>query len=230
MSKTMKNLLRGFTLICIIVLVVFSVELLILNREASGGEETAPPTENNTPTGTKKPVGTQPSSTLTSNNPSPGESESPQPSAPPAPKGKRYELQVLAAAEKEKLVVYAEEEKFEYSMGDYGYEFKYKGDEKARLEITPLVMPRGAAKEAESVLDGYLDGGESNVGVPGKIRRSSLNGVFVSGLKGGVTYEAWLYGKDENSTEGILFVIQYENDAQKNALHAILDSLDIIKT
>ena len=232
MSKTVKSLLRVFTLICVIVLVVFSIELVLLNREASGGKETTPPSTNETPTGTQKPTGKpQPSSPQTNSSPPPGESQSPSPSKPPPPKGKRYELQVLDVSEKEKLVVYAEEEIFEYSMEEYGYEFRYKEDEgKAKLEITPLAMPQGAAKAAESVLDGYLDGNKSNPGGPGKIKRSSLNGIFVSGVNGEVTYEAWIYSKEENSNNGILFVIYYRNDKQKNALYAVLDSLDIIKT
>ena len=233
MSKAVKNLLLVFTLVCAIALVAFSVELFTANRNAgdrqpggsvsesspggSGGSsakpeaspsgQTPPPTE-----GTTSPEKTEPTDT-----------------PPPAPTGKRFELSLLPNM---KLILYADEDLFK-NIKQQDFElFEYTGGGAASLEIGYyFIPPQGVSAAAVGFLDGYLDGGTSNAGGDGMIKRSPLNGYFISGVKGLETYEAWLHHPENNDIEdlGIYFVIHYSNTEQRNSLYKVLDTLELIK-
>jgi len=136
-----------------------------------------------------------------------------------------------------KLVLYADEDAFEHDKQQDGDVFVYTGDSAADDTVSSLEVsfafatpPGGIEALAGRFLSGYLDGGESTVGGEGPIKRSSLKGVFVSGVKGAETYEAWIHGLQESSVEGlaVVFVIKYSTDEQKNALYAILDTLEMV--
>ena len=104
-------------------------------------------------------------------------------------------------------------------------EFTYKDGGTASLMILFKAIPLGAEKTAESILDGYLDGNVSNVGGEGPIRHSSLNGEYVVGVNEGETFEAWVH--TVSGDIGRVFIIRYSDDEQKNALYAILDTLEL---
>jgi len=126
------------------------------------------------------------------------------------------------------LVWHVDEELFEYTHMDSGVMFTYADNEGASLEICPAHIPYGAEERAETFLDGYLEGNESFVGGIGPIRNSELTGVFVSGVKDGETFEAWIYDiEDDLGDMGVAFIIRYWNDEQKNALYDILDSISV---
>ena len=226
MSKTVKNILMGFTLLCIIILVIFIIELIMANRNAGDSirNESSSSASGNTPAETGQSPDETPLS-LTSNDSEAGENESPSPESPSQPTGKRYEMLISS---NRKLVWYADEDLFERADMDSGEMFKYKDGENASLEMTMVVIALGVEARAESILTGYLGGNESHVGGTGSIRRSSLDGVYVSGVNDDETFEAWIHDiSDYNPNRGIAFVIRYSNDEQKNALYAILDTLEL---
>ena len=99
--------------------------------------------------------------------------------------------------------------------------------EEATLEIRLVNLAYGADAHAETFLEAFLDGNESHVGGLASVRRSSLSGVFVSGVAGDETYEAWIHSLDDEDDMGVAFVIRYRNDDQKYALYGILDTMNI---
>ena len=230
MSKTVKNLLLVFTLVCAIALVAFCIELFVLNSGA--GEEGGPALTETPPDGDGGSSAGTESTPSGQAKPPPGTSSpgrtDPADTSPSRPPGKRYELAML---DNTKLVLYADKELFEYSEPQDVIQFTYTGEGSALLEIGyNWIPPQGVNALAERFLDGYLDGGESNVGGDGLIRHSQLNGVFISGVKGAETYEAWLHSSEDASFDDLViyFIINYSSVEQRNALYSILDSLETI--
>ena len=223
MNKTVKNMLLVFTLVCVIVLVVFCIELFVINSvtEKSGESSAAKP--ENIQVGANRPNDSAPASPAGNALPS-GATENAQTQAPSKQTGKRYELPYSST---EKLVLYVDEELFEHVEMDSGDMFKYSDEGSASLEICPAPIPNGAEACAKTYLDGYLDGNESFVSGTSQIKQSALNGVFVSGVKDGETFEAWINETSDN--KGMAFVIRYSGNDEKNALYAILDTLVLIE-
>ena len=231
MSKTVKNLLIVFTLLCAIVLVVFTIELFLINQGTGDSRENSPALPEETPGEIEAPPGEQPPST-TGEGSAFWQTETQQPQQPSGqPTGKRYEL--LYSPTKN-LIVYADEVLFEHdSQMEMADMFTYIDGENASLLIRFTSLPQGAEKCAESILDGYLEENESTVGGLGPIKQSSLNGVFVSGVKDGETFEAWIHSipdSDSNISNdiGMAFIIRYRDNEQKSALYTILDTLALI--
>ena len=234
MNKTMKNVISGFTLVCILVLLIFVIALIAVNRNGRNTDSGGPATTNSPPSGntntTRPPASGSPSNT-------PGASSKPSPNTekpketPKAPTGKKYETLISVAPQEQWLVFYADEELFEHEELHDAEILRYKGDGAAALEIIPaLSILQGVEKTAAKYLDGYLDGKESFPGGLGPVKNSSLYGAYVSGVNGKTTYEAWICSVLENDKDlGIAFVIYYNNKEQKDALYAILDTLEIRK-
>ena len=240
MSKTGKNLLIAFTLVCMIVLIIFTVELLILNKDnngdsngisnggSNGGSENessmseSVPSEadNSADISLLSPSDNEPSSEITDNQPS----DSALPNA-----GTRYSLMITSSDLPNNLLVwYVDEELFECTDNDPDQVFSYLGEGTASLEIRVVYIPQGAETYAESYLNRYLDGNESYVSGIGQIRQSLIDGVFVSGVNDGETFEAWIHSiPDDPNYMGVAFVIRYSNNDQRNALYTILDTLDL---
>jgi len=229
MNKTVKNLILVFTLICVIVLVVFCIELFVINSGTENNTQGSTTGSENRPANTNRPNGATPASPAGSALPS-GETDNGQTETPSKPIGRRYELPYSST---EKLLLYADGELFEHIEMDSGDMFVYADDEEegnASLEICPASIPDGAEVCAETYLDGYLEGNESFVSGISQIKQSELSGVFVSGVKDGETFEAWIHDIGGGSSgNGIAFVIRYSDNEQKNALYAILDTLELIK-
>ena len=225
MSKTVKNSLIIFTLVCAVALVVFTVELFIINRNSGDGTQRDSSMSDNEPGELEEPINTSRPSQEDGSLSSPDVDNTADGATAP-PSGTRYDMQMTAD---DTLVWYADDELFDYVRMDSGVIFMYSGDGNATLEILLVHIPYGADARAETFLDGYLDGNESNVGGLAVIRRSPLSGVFVSGVKDGETFEAWIYTIEEDEHDrGIAFVVRYSNDEQRNALFAILDTVDIV--
>ena len=235
MSGIVKKILLGFSLLCLIVLGVFCVQLYALNRDRGDGVEAgmqsseSPSDENGTGSGADKQVtdtGPPPSASPSGNNGVSGDAGLPsKPAAPPT--GKRYELPMPGALT---LVLYADEGLFEHTMLELSDLFTYTGDGTASLAIDFAFFSEGVEKFAESYLDGYAGSGGTSVGAKAAIRGSSLNGVFVSASKDGEIYEAWIHNfeGEEISDMGVVFVLHYRDNAQKSALYGVLDTLEIV--
>ena len=241
MSKTIKNALLGFTLVCMGVLVFFVIELIVINRDSGGNAgsgQTAfeslplkPDPTDDKPLTSPADKGDSPGSPGIGNGFLPGGNNDFQPSGQaPAPTGKRYELPY---PDNRTLVVYADEETLEHTQEELADRFTYTGEGTATLLIHFVSLPLGAEREAENFLDGYLEDNESHVSGEGRIRRSSITGVMVTGVVNGETYEAWIHlipddDSDASNDIGMAFVINYSDDEQRNTLYAALDSLEII--
>ena len=221
MSKTIKNMLVGFMLFCVVVLIAFVIGLIVVNRDAGANVGGAMPSPGNISPGNEvDPTDTPP--TATNNGPIVvNTSDVTQENQHVESTGKRYELNYTLA---ENLVLYADEELFEHDAEmEMANKFTYIDGENASLLVHFESLPQGAEILAESFLDDYLDGNESHVGGIGTIRHSSLRGVFVSGVNNGETFEAWIH--EISSDIGMVFVIRYQDNEQKNALYAVLDTL-----
>ena len=125
--------------------------------------------------------------------------------------------------------MYVDEELFEQDDEmEAAIKFTYSDGENASLLIHFESLPQGADIRAQSFLDGYLDGNESHIGGLSQIKRSPLSGVFVTGVNDGETFEAWIHVVSDDI--GMAFVIRYRNNEQKNALYALLDTLNIVES
>ena len=238
MNKTGKNLLLVFTLLCMIALAIFVVELVLLNRDENGESGPAasggPAEENGNgedpgqgASDTEEPSGTG----YEENGETPGFTD--QPSDIPPPSGRRH---VLALSENESLVIYADDDLFEFHDGEIEWRFTYTGGEPVVLGESQAILAvtlafidpdLGISAYAETFLVPYLDGGESTVIGEGQIRNSSLRGVFVTGEVGGETYEAWIRSLTGRTV--LLLVINYQNYEQRQALYSVLDTLELLQ-
>jgi hypothetical protein len=238
MSKTIKNLLIVFTLLCTIAVVVFTVELLILNRGGGDGE-TDPALSDNQPSAGGGSAGgeqAQAGEGPTESTGQPGETgqqaDNGQPDGPrPPPTGTMNER--LMPGNNTRLVFYTDGEVLDHTMSeseDILDIFSLKTDQTSRLEIRFAFFPHDVREFAGRILYDYIDRGISGVGDEVPIRRSSISGVFVSGENNGVTYEAWIYSFSDHGYDdiGLAFIINYRNDEQRDALYAVLDTLEMV--
>ena len=231
MSKTIKNVLLGFTLLCVIILIIFTVELIVLNRNSGAAGNSG---NRSISSGISTPSGAsavadgidQALQSSAGSDSTPDQNESSPGASSAQSTGKRYKLLYSVA---ESLILYADEELFEYDdTNGSDSVFTYTGGGDASLRVSFEGIPLGVEKCAESLLDKYLDGNESSVGDMGQILHSSLSGVFVTGVNDGETFEAWVNGIADNDI-GVAFVIRYHTDEQKNALYAVLDTLSLVQ-
>jgi len=230
MTKTLKNILMLFTLICAIFLVVFCVELILVNRDndATVGSaiSDARTTENDE-------TDTELSEDDPENN---GEEDFgwEQFNETIVPReqvtlstGQRFALPMLE--EQQTLIIFVDEYNFNYFEEEIGWWFEYTGEGNASLEITfDLISPPGGINVlAERVLYGYLDGGNSTVLGERRIGESELRGVHAVGENEGITHEAWVHSITGSNDEGLalVFIISYQNDEQRAALNEILDTM-----
>ena len=235
MGKMLKNLLIVLALVCMIVLVVFCVELFMLNRGGNSGGDDAI----SSPAGNSAGGGEGEGQAAPGTNPPSGEGasddagraggESPSPGRQTeAPSGTRYEH--LMPPGDSLLILYADDETFEYIELNDGYLYEYTGGGTASLEVSMVHMPLGIDARAGDYLDGYVGSGGTITGRETPIGRSSLEGVYVHGEIDGEKYEAWIHSFAEVGIEdmGVAFIIHYRNDGQKNALNNILDTLTLV--
>lgn len=235
MSKIVKNGIIAFTMLCVVVLVVFLVELLVINSENEEGGEPEPTHTSGTPANggdATDPGQTNSQGTGQQGGESQGTDQDGQNDTRPEPEGTRRELAISAGM---KLVVYSDDEMFEFSepeSEDIRGEFTFRGSGTAKLEIINIYMPQGVSAFATSFLsvnyevDGSVNHGEQPIG------KSHLSGLEVAGEKDGITYEAWIlvFPDAEIEGTGLAIVASYQTSNEMNELnlYEIMDSLDII--
>jgi len=209
------------------VLIVFTIELILLNRSVDDGDSepalsgSAPDNADgngDTETADASPPGT-------ANNGGPGTSAE----APPTPTGTMH---VRLMPNDMDLVFYVDANLFEHTLTeqeDIIDVFSLRGDGTATLDIRFVFMPQGINSYADNFLE--VDFGAQVSASQGEesIRRSPLRGVFASGTMNDTTYEAWIYRFADPELEnlGLAFIINFQNETQRNALYAVLDSLEI---
>jgi len=221
MGVITKNLLLGFTLVCVVVLIVFCIQLIVINR----GVDPVDPGPG---------ISGGPSQGEEDTN---GEEEDPNgedengingyvPSTPrPTPQGTRNEIRVTPESF---LVVYAREELFDFEEQEVDWWFFYRGGGNAALEISyVLITAQGVEAHIESLLNSYTGGSNIEVNGDGLITGSELRGFHALSMHEGGTYEAWIHTLPGFDL-ALVFVINYENDQQRDALYEVLNTLDII--
>ena len=234
MSKTMRNVVIAFTLLCVVVFVVFLIELLVLNSESRdpGVAETpaqvsVPPVNSGSASGNQTGSG---AAGQAGNENSPGETNQTDESRP-EPAGTKYEFPVSGDTT---LVMYVNDELFlvdETELEDMVGVCIFEGSGNASLAIQNVYMPQGVDVYAESFLEENYDVQNAAVGGDEEIRNSQLHGVYTDGVKGENTYEVWIYSFQDAQVEGtgLAFILVYQNDMHMYALYEILDTLYVIE-
>jgi hypothetical protein len=219
-----KNLYLALTFACVIALIVFIIQLIVLN---TGVEPREPgQTVSGGPQGE-----TDPDSDTDGEDPDDegenGESEGEGPNQPiprPPPQGTRREIRVAGDTN---LVIYAREELFDFTVNELDWLFEYTGVGAASLEISFIdVSTRGITAEAEAFLNSRSGSSESVSGGELAIQGSGIIGYQVSVRHAGISYEAWIHDM-ENTDLALVFLINYQNDEQRDALYEVLSTMDI---
>ena len=228
MNNIIKNLLLALTLVCAIAFIVFCVQLIVQNRGVEpinhglsasegaqqDGDEDSGDDEN----------GDDTSGDETGDDTSDDDNGVLQVTPRPPPKGERHELLVAADT---KLIIYVQEELFDFTQGELDWWFTYTGGGVATLEISfMLVTAQGVAADAESFLNNYTGGSTSEFGGEMSIQGSALRGYYVSAILTGESFEAWIHTLPDSDI-ALVFVINYKNDRQREALYEILGTMDL---
>jgi len=219
MSGITKNLLLILTFVCAIALVVFCIQLIVINRGIDpldpgsgitggpGQGDEAEPGEGDGENGE-------------------GDQSDPSPTPPPQrpiPQGTRHHLRVSAESN---LVIYAREELFDFEEGEIDWWFKFTGGGTATLEISHLMLVAQSIETiAETFLNNYTGSDESSFGGEEFIQGSTIHGYHVHAHQGVGRYEAWIH-RLIGTDIALVFVIYYENDQQRDALYEILSTMD----
>jgi len=233
-NKTVKNVVLVFTLICIAVVAVFCVELVLLNREEKENEQpslsTINPDEDGTPTPEPEDWGQLIESDPDDGDEANGDPDEADELRPPV-EASLFVMPMMI--DDRELLVYADEVLFDVIEGESDLLFIYEGDGEARLFIgfDFITPPGGMAELAPRFLYDYLDGGESRVLGDRTIRESAIRGTFVMGETEDetTTYEAWIHSLTGSNNEGmaLVFVINYQNETQRDAIYDILNTMEL---
>jgi len=212
MSNISKNLLLALAAVCAIAVIVFCIQLIVINRGVDPNE-----------------AGLASGSVSGEENPDdeddPENIVTPSPTARPLPQGIRRTLLVTPSS---RLVIYAREELFEFIEGSLDWWFIYTAGGVATLEITyTLIGTQGIEAHALSFLNNYSGGTEAVFNGEEMIQGSGLSGYHVTARHGGEVYEAWIHNL-AGSDLALAFVINYQNDDQRDELYLVLSSLDIV--
>jgi len=227
MGNLTKNLLLALTLVCVIALIVFCVQLIVLNRGVEPREPGATISSDSQQDDDEEDPDSEATDDETPNaDGADGVSEPVQTTQRPPPQGTRHEL-LVDADTATKLIIYAGEELFEFVENETNWEFVYSGEGDALLEIGFMfVSPRGLAADAETYLSNYTDGAESEFDGEQPIQDSELRGYHLSAQHGSTSYEAWIHALPANDL-ALVFVISYINSQQRDALYEILSTMEM---
>jgi len=216
MSGISKNLFLALTLVCVIVLIVFCIQLIVINRGLDPADSGSAISGGPGQDGEEDPDEEDPDGEDVGNL---------QVTPRPIPQGTRRELRVTLESN---LVIYTDDEIFDFEEDDIGWGFVYTRGGVAALEITHLSLaPQGVAATAEAFLSNYTGGAEAEFNGDELIMGSQVRGYHVTARHDGEVYEAWIHmllGSDL----ALAFVISYENDQQRDALYEVLSTLDFI--
>ena len=222
MSIITKNLLLALTLVCVIALIVFCIQLIVINRGVEplnpGGSISGGSSQGSGSGST----GEEPSG----GDEDPGDEPTPPPvtTPRPPPQGTRHSIRVT---EENRLIIYIREDRFDYEAGDLDWWFNYNAGGHATLELVfEMIMGQGVGAHAESFLNRYTSSTGAEYTGEESIQGSDIMGYHVISNLGNETYEAWIHLL-EGSDLALVFVINYENNTQKEALYEALSSMSI---
>ncbi|MCL2221871.1 MAG: hypothetical protein FWC20_02305 [Oscillospiraceae bacterium] len=211
MGTLPKNLLLALTLVCVIALVAFFIQLIVIN---TGVDPDEPPTTIS---------GTQDEDDLVSGEPD--STETPTPFGPPIELvGTRRELSVYG---NRNLIIYAEDGRFDFSESESTWRFEFTGLGTASLEINLMIISeQGLEADAFSFLRSYTGGLDVEAGGEVQIQNSAMRGYYVTAHSEQMIYEAWFYDL-QTDNRALAFVIYYGIELQRDALFRVLGSMSI---
>jgi len=230
MTKIVKNVIMVFTLVVAIFLVVFCVELILVNEGRNDNAEEIVAADNEPEDNNGNDSANDPAAD--SENGGEEAEENGQNAeiilSPPPPGTVRHEL--LMPEDELMLSLYVDEQLFDLWEGEFDWEFVYSQGGTASLEIAFYTVDpaEGFAALAERFLVPYLDGGDSTALGETAIGSSPLRGQGVTGESESLTYEAWLVSLSVRFA--LVFVIKYENQQQRAALYDIIDTFEMHST
>ena len=224
MNTTLKRIILIFTFLCMILLIVFCVELILLNRKEEEPEpqppepppaellpvepETPPeqpPEEPATPTGMTEPSSGGPETEIA---------------------GTRYELELVSDVE---LILYVDDELFEFEDMEQTWMFNHV-DGSTKFEVSPVYLPQGAAVYANTFLGEYLEGEPYSVRGTRPIGGSQIEGIYATGSSGEKTVSAWVSAIEtvDGDNMGMVVVMTYSDVEGRDAILSALDTMDMI--
>jgi len=219
MSNISKNLLLGLTLVCVIVLIVFCIQLIVLNRgvnPAEQGSVISGSSQNEDEDSDVEDVDEDGEDDI-------GAVDIPTTPRPP-PQGTRRQFKV---SESNQLIIYSRDELFDFEERDFDWWFLYTGGGLATLEIRhTMISPQGIEVSAVAFLNQYSSSTEATYTGEMAIGGSDLRGHHVTVQHGNETYEAWIHILLDSDL-ALAFVICYENEQQRDALYEVLSTLSM---
>jgi len=244
MSNITKNLLLALTMVCIIALIVFCIQLIVLNRgvtpdspgaTVSGGSQQGSSSGSGSGTGASAGSGDSIGGSQDGDfddgdigDGGPDGGNDPGSSSGvvrPPPQGTRRSIAVTPT---NRLIVYSDDTLFEYIEGDLDWWFIYTGQGEATFEIqfSSVVSQGGISVHTEEFLNNYANTRNASVTREESIHGSSLRGYHAIARVGTGTYEVWMHPMT-NSDLALAFIIYYENERQRESLYDMLSWLDI---
>jgi len=219
MNNISKKLFLALTFACVIAIIVFCIQLIVINsgvepKQPDSAIIGSPPVTGNENGGGQ-------------DDPDPGiDNTLEPPTARPPSQGQRNEI-LINSETGTKLIVYARTELFELVQNDLDWLFNYKGTGTAALEISfVFVSPQGAAADVETFLNRRTGGNGAEYRGEHSLQGSAISGYQANATAAGVSYEAWIY-QMSGSDLALAFVINYTNNEQRDALYEVLSSIDI---
>lgn len=224
MSGISKNLFMVLSVVCAIALVVFLIQLIVLNRDSEPRDietvvsEGSGDRDGQNQGGDEDNVG---SGSITDFVPTP--------TPRPPPQGQEYILPVDPSTNT-MLSIYAAEEKFDFfeNLNDWTFAYKNGGDVSLVISFTGMSPQGGGGSDAETFLNDIL--GEEIAEFKGSysIVDSDMTGFNAQAQKDGRTYEVWLYRLEGNDLNlALAFCINYEFNTQMDDLYEVLSSMSI---
>ena len=240
MSKLGRNLLITFTIICMFAVVVFTIELLVINRDNDGNTDPNPYASGDASPGQGGSSGNGQQGGANASGGQGSSSESDQSGdAQPEFVTRTYTIPISNG---NNIVMSIEEDPenpyFEYK--DMGAEsediicvLRYRGNAAASLEFRYIQLTQGAGAFASMLLEEEFGIEDSTIIGSGPIKESELDGFAVSGELDGVTYEAWVHSFADigNNNAGIAIIMSYPSGPAGNTprelINLILNTMDI---
>jgi len=222
MANISKKLFLALSLVCVIAIITFLIQLIIIN---SGVEPRQPNTTisgDNPPNRDNENSGSGEDSGENGDGGNSEDNGTAPPTTRPPPQGQRNE--VLVDTDKI-LVLYTRTELFDLIPNEFDWVFSYTGGGIAGLSISfTFVSPQNAAADAEDFLNRHTSGIGADYKGDLFILDTTIRGYHVTTSVGGVTYEAWLH-QMAGSDLALAFVLNYSNNEQRDALYEVLNTI-----
>jgi len=227
MSPLVKNLLLALAVICVIALIVFCIQLIIVNIgeervihgeiRVVGAEQDEESIDNDSDDNDDTDINEHVSN---EENVSAFEDFWRPPQV-----GDRFVIQITQNSQ---LVVYAQDLIFEFEDREFDWAFEYIGGGTAALEVMfKLVTVQGIESQSIAFINEYSGSMSSTFNGEVEITGTRLSGYHTSVSHLGRMYEVWIVNLLDSELSLVL-LIHYENDIQRNALYQLLSTIDIV--